>query len=396
LLGNQATGNGTVQARTGAKAILRADVTQGKITQFKIWNPGGGYASTPTVTITDNQFISEAEPQVRLSNGVLAQPTFNNRGSGYRTNSTDVTITGDGYADIIEQGNKLTLAGVDVVPGPGVQIRINGILDEATEVPDDLKLYNGVKATDLGDDGSGNGTRLVEFQISPTLENTDNLQHGTVVELRSRYSQCRITGHDFLDIGTGGFADTNYPGLYSDGNYFVSAPENEVYETNGGRVFYTSTDQDGNFRTGELFAVNQATGIVTISAQFFDLDGLSELSLGGVRLGGSGTSVQEFSTDPTMSADSNQVIPTQRAIATFLADRLSVGGEDLQTNLLQAGNVQLGGEDNKIDMNNDEILQFRRPVDFSGIQADGITPAGIGGTILSQMLLVRSDNDTVQ
>jgi len=97
-----------------------------------------------------------------------------------------------------------------------------------------------------------------------------------------------------------------------------------------------------------------------------------------------------------MSADSNNVIPTQRAIATFLADRLSVGGEDLQTNLLQAGNVQLGGEDNKIDMNNDEILQFRRPVDFSGLQADGITPAGIGGTILSQMLLVRSDNDTVQ
>ena len=396
LLGNQATGNGTVQARTGAKAILRADVKQGKITQFKIWNPGGGYASNPTVTITDNQFISEAEPQVRLSNGVLAQPTFNNRGAGYRTNSTDVTITGDGYADIIEQGNKLTLAGVDVVPGPGVQIRINGIFDEVTEVPDDLKLYNGVKATDLGDDGSGNGTRLVEFQISPNLENTDNLQHGTVVELRSRYSQCRITGHDFLDIGTGGFADTNYPGLYSDGNYFVSAPENEVYETNGGRVFYTSTDQDGNFRTGELFAVNQATGIVTISAQFFDLDGLSELSLGGVRLGGSGTSVQEFSTDPTMSADSNQVIPTQRAIATFLADRLSVGGEDLQTNLLQAGNVQLGGEDNKIDMNNDEILQIRRPVDFSGLQADGITPAGIGGTILSQILLVRSDNDTVQ
>ena len=396
IIGNQATGNAVVKARTGAKAILRADVTQGKITQFKIWNPGGGYTSNPTITIVDNQYISEAEPQVRLSSGVLGQPTFNNRGAGYRTNSTSVTLTGDGYADIIEQGNKLTLAGVDVVPGPGVQIRINGILDLDTETPDDLKLYNGVKATDLGDDGSGNGTRLVEFQISPNLENTDNLQHATVVELRNRYSQCRITGHDFLDIGTGNFESTNYPDLYSDGNYFVSAPENEVYETNGGRVFYTSTDQDGNFRTGELFAVNQATGIVTISAQFFDLDGLSELSLGGVRLGGSGTSVQEFSTDPTMSADSNNVIPTQRAIATFLADRLSVGGEDLQTNLLQAGNVQLGGEDNKIDMNNDEILNIRRPVNISGIGIDGISPAGIGGTIISQMLLVRNINDTVQ
>ena len=64
-----------------------------------------------------------------------------------------------------------------------------------------------------------------------------------------------------------------------------------------------------------------------ISAQFFDLDGLSELALGGVRLGGTGTVVQEFSSDPTFAADSNNVIPTQRAIATFLSDRLSVGGE---------------------------------------------------------------------
>ena len=84
-------------------------------------------------------------------------------------------------------------------------------------------------------------------------------------------------------------------------------------------MYYVSTDQDGNFRTGELFSVQQATGVVTISAEFFDLDGLSELALGGVRLGGSGTVVNEFSTDPTFAADSNNVIPTQRAIATFLA-----------------------------------------------------------------------------
>ena len=395
-IGNGANTNAVVKARTGAKAILRANIQSGKISEFKIWNPGGGYVTPPTVTVTDQQAISLVEPQVRLSSGVLGQPTFNSRGAGFRTGSTTITLVGDGYAEIIEQSNKLTLAGVDTVPGPGVQIRIAGILDTATADPDDLKLYNGVKATDLGDDGSGNGTRLVQFQISPSLDNTDNLEHGVSVELRSKYSQCRIAGHDFLDIGTGNFANTNYPLLYSDGNYFVSAPENEVYETNGGRVFYTSTDQDGNFRTGELFAVNQATGIVTISAQFFDLDGLSELSLGGVRLGGSGASIQEFSTDATMSADSNNVIPTQRAIATFLSDRLSVGGEDLQTNLLQAGFVQLGGEDNRIDMNNNEILQFNRPVVIGGIGEDGVTPAGIGGTIISQMLLVRNFNDTVQ
>ena len=40
----------------------------------------------------------------------------------------------------------------------------------------------------------------------------------------------------------------------------------EANEYNGGRVFYSSTDQDGNFRVGELFKVEQSTGIVTISA----------------------------------------------------------------------------------------------------------------------------------
>ena len=44
------------------------------------------------------------------------------------------------------------------------------------------------------------------------------------------------------DIGTGNFIQTNYPELYAGGAYFVANPENEVYELDGGKVFYTSTD----------------------------------------------------------------------------------------------------------------------------------------------------------
>ena len=32
----------------------------------------------------------------------------------------------------------------------------------------------------------------------------------THLDLRQKVFKCRLTGHD-LDIGTGGFADTNYP-----------------------------------------------------------------------------------------------------------------------------------------------------------------------------------------
>ena len=40
---------------------------------------------------------------------------------------------------------------------------------------------------------------------------------------------------------------------------------NEVVETNGGRVFYSSTDQKGDFRVGEVFLVDQRQVTLTSS-----------------------------------------------------------------------------------------------------------------------------------
>jgi hypothetical protein len=176
-----------------------------------------------------------------------------------------------------------------------------------------------------------------------------------------------------------------------------------VLEQDGGRVFYVSTDQDGNFRTGELFSVQQATGIVTISADYFDLDGLSELALGGVRLGGSGTVIREFSTDPTFAEDSNNVVPTQRAIASFLADRLSVGGENLETNAVQAGQVKIGTIDNIIDSASDGYINFPVDVDIFGTYTEedefGIEttkPVAVQGTIYLMQQLMKGPDESVQ
>lgn len=386
--------NGVTIIQTGKQAKLRALVDQGSIDTVKIWDSGSGY-TTPedlVLTITDSQFTVAVETETRLGNGVLSQPDFVNRGSGYQTSSSEVTISGDGFADIIPEDNQLTVAGVETIPGIGVQIRIDGILDDEGE---DVKLFSGSRVTDLGDDGSGNGTRLVQFQISPDIENEDNLAHDTQVTLREEYSQARVTNHDFLDIGTGNFEQTNYPQIYAGGNFFVAAPQNEAVEYNGGRVFFVSTDQDGNFRGGTLFAVDQATGTVTISAEFFDLEGLSELALGGIRLGGSGTVVREFSTDPNFTQDSDNIIPTQRAISRFLAAKLSVGGESVETNRLQAGRVVLGGEDNIVDNIADEYVIIDADVNHQGTDENG-NPSGVGGTIISQQLFLRNFNDSVQ
>ena len=389
-IGSNASANAINIVRTGARPILRAFVSRGGIAQIRILDPGSGFTTEnlPTITIFDNSFSTEVDFQIRLGNNVLAQPSFIDRGIGYRITSTTVEISGDGFADIIPEGNILVVSGVTEVPGPGVQVRIIGVEDEETEDPDDLKLFVGTIVTDLGDDGSGNGTRNIELTLNPRLEPNFNVTHGKAITLRQRYSQCRISGHDFLDIGTGNFEETNYPDLYAGGAFFFAAPENEVFEINGGRVFYTSTDQDGNFRGGELFSVEQATGIVTISAEFFDLAGLSELSLGGVRLGGSGTVVREFSTDPNFTEDSNNIVPTQRAIISFLNARLSAGGSEIETNLLTAGQVRIGGANNEISTITGNYLQIPKPVKFNAGE-----DTHLQGSILAQQMFVRTIDD---
>ena len=394
---------GINKIRTGARAFVRPTVSGGKIGTIRIFEPGSGYDpdNPPTYTVYGN-FTLALDIDNRIFNGCCAQPSFVNRGIGYRTSSTVITIEGDGYADIIPESNIIHLEQLTKIPGPGVQIIFSGILDDDTPAEDDLQIFTGVIITPEGETGydgedypgqpDENGYFKAKIQISPSLREEytdDNLtDHGVTVTLRERYSQCRITGHDFLDVGSGNFEETNYPELYAGGAFFVAKPENEVYEIDGGKVFYTSTDQDGNFRAGELFSVQQSTGIVTISAEYFDLDGLSELALGGVRLGGSGAVVREFSTDQTFFEDSNNVIPTQRAIAAFLANRLSEGGSELETNQLVAGVTRLGSDENVIDTTSGAEVLLPKLMKIQGDDAH------LSGSILAQNILLRpTDND---
>ena len=359
---------------TGARTLGRAVVESGNISRIKLWEPGSGYTSTPTVTFTDPNNTANAYVNPRLGDGVLAQPTFLNRGTTYRTSTTVITVVGNGFADIIPRGRFITVSGLERIPGPGAQFRFGGREDAFTVV------VTGIEVT------PENGALRATFQLSPLLTYDDNIEEATQVEIREKYSQVRITGHDFLDIGTGNFEETNYPTLYTTGIY-SSSPENEVLELNGGRVFYTSTDQSGNFRTGELFAVEQATGIVTISADFFELNGLTELALGGVRLGGTGAVVREFSTDSLFIADSNNIVPTQRAIKSYLATRLNIGGSDLLTSSFIAGTVRVGP--NLINSTAALTVDIPVMVNFAG------AGAGLNGLMVAASMFYRSFRDDV-
>ena len=50
------------------------------------------------------------------------------------------------------------------------------------------------------------------LQVSPNVTAQYAPDHGTSLSIRIRYTQNRLTVHDFLDIGTGNFTSTNYPG----------------------------------------------------------------------------------------------------------------------------------------------------------------------------------------
>jgi hypothetical protein len=353
--------------QTGARALGRVTVAGGVISEIKLWDTGSGYTSGPTITIIDPNNTSDVRVETRTSDGVLTNPSWINRGLGYRTNSTRITITGNGFADVTPAGKFIVINDLEEYPGPGAQLIIQGI----------DKIYTLVTVTPIGQTDRGLAAIV---RVSPEIQNRDNLQHLTPISIRSKYSQCRITGHDFLDIGTGNFEETNYPNLYS--GFYTPAPENEVVEENGGRVFYTSTDQSGNFRTGELFAVEQATGTVTISADFFDFSGLTELRLGGIRVGGTGAVIREFSTDPLFTEDSNNVVPTERAIRAYLAGRLSVGGSEISVGSFIAGTVLVGPD----RMGNVAGLTNIVPVkaDFSGPKA------GVSGSMLAQTIFYKS------
>ena len=139
------------------------------------------------------------------------------------------------------------------------------------------------------------GTTILQFADEKTIGCTD----GQSFKIRYRYSQVRLTAHDFLDVGTGNRTTTNWPYLSTQAN----VPSQETDETRPGRVYYVSTDQDGNFSVGKFFRVEQATGKATLDASAFDLSGLSSLRLGsiGAQLG---ASINEFSTDGTLTQNS--------------------------------------------------------------------------------------------
>lgn len=348
------TGGGYAE---GAKG--RALVDDEKIVQINIWDPGSGYTAVPTVTIVDPNNTVDVPVQARIGNGVLAQPTWVDRGQAFQ--SVQIEVTGEGFADRFQPGQFLRVKNLTDVPLPGSNLELSSLPGQI------FKLVVVRQLTGTGPSGE-QPPFSAQLQVSPDITISEAPAHNETFELRIRYSQVRLTGHDFLDIGTGNKEETNYPNEPEN----EPNPEAETIENNGGRVFYTSTDQDGNFRVGDLFSVEQSTGVATLNADAFNLSGLQELSLGELGLGDTGVSITEFSTDGTFSADSDNIVPTQKAIRTFITSQIGGGAATLNVNSITAGEVQILA--NQIDNTAGNEIRILTKMDFEeGI--DGVPVA---------------------
>ena len=306
----------------------------------------GTYQAGPIVTQTDPNKVKTAATRVRVGNGALANPSFSNRGSGNTT--ATATTAGDGYSDLYQNTTYINISGLYIQPTPGANVQFDSIPGIW------YKLVSVINVT------GSLGNYAATFQINPGLTTKNAPVHGDVITTRLKYSQVRLTGHDFLYIGTGNQAQTNYP--FVDPTMAIQANQTAAY--GGGRCFFTSTDQDGNFNVGNLFGVQQATGTATLNASAFNLAGLQSLQLGAVTLGVGSAVINQFSTDPYFTANSDSILPTQKAVKAYITSQIGGGASTLNVNTLTSGVIYIAG--NTITTTSGVQINITSKMNFTG------------------------------
>ena len=257
------------------------------------------------INVGDTITTNTGATAVVLNTQLTASKIYVHNTSGTFTLGDTFTTTSGGEGTISagalenQKGFVLILTGLAAMPKPGASISIAG--DTISYV---IQSVSGSYVD--------SSSKIV---VVLAQEKPDGSASGAAVTIRYKYSQIRLTGHDFLSIGTGGVTTTNYPHEPTQ----PAAQGNETDEAFPGRVYYVSTDQDGNFRVGEFFRIDQATGRATLNASAFDLAGLTSLRLGsiGAQLG---ETINEFSSDGTLSGNSNTAVPTEQAVKTYVDD----------------------------------------------------------------------------
>jgi len=175
----------------------------------------------------------------------------------------------------------------------------------------------------------------------------------------------RMVSHNFGYIGVGKRLD-------NDDTAVVQA--NEITETNGGRVYYSTVDQRGDFRIGAHFTVDQQTGNTTFQGGTFDVTTLTginfvsgvntstvdpfKIETGNLRLAGNSISTitGDINLTPSGTSNINLSADTEVSGTVTVGQTLTVTGDtNLAGNLDVTGNVNIGGNITIGDADTDAI-----------------------------------------
>ncbi len=190
------------------------------VRKIDITNGGSGYTSAPTVTVaapTGPGVAVRATASATVENGVVTAVRILSNGSQYEVVPA-VTFSGGGGADAA-----------------------------ATAVLDPI-YYEVSSSTEPS---AGISTLTL-------VQNLNNEVGVGSTAFFARQSLQIVSSHSFQYIGAGNTIELAYP---SQGGVVIQ--DNEVIETDGARIVYTSTDQSGNFRIGDGVEINQSTGTIS-------------------------------------------------------------------------------------------------------------------------------------
>ena len=163
-------------------------------------------------------------------------------------------------------------------------------------------------------------------------------------------------------------------------------PANEVVELNGARVYYTSVDNEGNFKVGDSFYVNQKTGEVLFNNQtinvtstdgFIFTDGVNtttinaqEVSTGNIKI--SGNTIESLSGEINVVSANGQInVQDVRFFNNII--QTTTTNLDLVLQANGTGNVVAEG----IQFNNNNIQSVSSNTDIT------LTPQGTGSVIVN-------------
>ena len=206
---------------------------------------------------------------------------------------------------------------------------------------------------------------IISYASSYTIKSAVPIRSsGSLGTLTIRISLTRVTSHDLLEIGTGSYADTNYPKEIYGPSVNPLSPASETEERDVGRCFYVTTDQYGNFNVGPYFRVDQGTGQVTFSSSI----ALSNLDGIGFKRG---VPIAEFSTDSSFTDNATDTVPTENATRTYIDRRLGIshnGSVVDPTTLIPTvtgGYMSLDGQlamKGTMDLNQNNIINVADPI----------------------------------